>query len=115
VQTTRYLIRDNQKWTISAVGGGFYRIAVVEQGMGLGVGPVAVENSGTYDSIALEPFTGADQQLWKVDQLTDGSYRIAVKRNHFVLAATINTKPGNGVALQPFTGDDAQRWVVTAP
>jgi hypothetical protein len=54
-------------------------------------------------------------QLWKIDQLTDGSYRIASKVNKLALTATIKVKPGSGIALQTFTGDDAQRWVVTAP
>jgi hypothetical protein len=58
---------------------------------------------------------GKDNQLWKIDQLTDGTYRIASKVNKLALTATIKVKPGSGIALQTFTGDDAQRWVVTAP
>jgi hypothetical protein len=61
------------------------------------------------------PFTGGDDHLWKIDQLNDGSYRIASKASKLALTATIKTKPGNGIALQPFTSDDAQRWVIAAP
>jgi hypothetical protein len=61
------------------------------------------------------PPIGADGQLWKIDQLSDGSYRIASKVTKLVLAATVNMAPGNGTALQPFTGDDAQRWVISVP
>jgi arabinan endo-1,5-alpha-L-arabinosidase len=61
------------------------------------------------------PFTAADSQLWKIDQLSGGSYRIASKAGKLVLAATGKTETSNGIALQAFTGDDAQRWVITAP
>jgi hypothetical protein len=65
--------------------------------------------------VELAPLTGAENQLWKIDQLPDGTYRIASQANKRVLTATIRITPGNGVALEAFTGDDAQRWVITAP
>ena len=61
------------------------------------------------------PFTGTDNQLWKIDQFNDGSYRIASKAGKLALTATVKVKLGNGIALQMFTGDDAQRWVIAAP
>ena len=61
------------------------------------------------------PATGADNQLWKIDQLDDGSYRLASKAGKLALAAAVNLQPGNGVTLQTFTGDDCQRWVIAAP
>lgn len=109
VQTTRYLIRPPQQWKISPAGGGLYQIAVSDSGEALGA---ATAGSG---DVELAPFTGAENQLWKLDQLADGSYRIASKLNKRALAATHKINPGNGVALEPFTGDDAQRWVITAP
>ena len=106
VETARYLVRDNQSWTITPTGGGCYKIltAAGENGLQAAGGTAAVA-----------PFTGADNQLWKIDQLADGSYRIASQFSKLALTATVKIKPGNGIALQPFTGDDAQRWVITAP
>jgi len=42
----------------------------------------------------LTPFTGADSQLWKIDQLADGSYRIVSKAAKLALAATVKINPG---------------------
>jgi arabinan endo-1,5-alpha-L-arabinosidase len=106
VKTERYLARDNQKWTMTPAGGGFYKISGAE-------GANVLETTdGTVD---VAPFTGADNQLWKMDQLNDGSYRIASKASRLALTAMFKIKPGNGIALQTFTGDDAQRWVIDAP
>jgi len=106
VETARYLVRENQQWTITSAGGGCYQLVAALSGNAL---------AATAETVAAVPFTGADQQLWKLDQLADGSYRIAAKASQLALTATVKTKPGNGVALQPFTGDDRQRWVIAAP
>lgn len=110
VQTTRYLIRAPQKWEVSPAGGGCYQIALVESNQALGA--AVTESTGGVD---LTPFTGAENQLWKIDQLADGTYRIASKASELALTATVKISPGNGIALQPFTGDESQRWVITAP
>jgi len=114
VETARYFVRDYQKWTITPAGGGFYKIInvangnVLENGLGL---------VGYGEAVDVVPFTGADVQLWKIDQLADGSYRIVPQGgiNKLALTTTIKIKPGNGIALQSFTGDDTQRWVITEP
>ena len=112
VETARYLARDYQKWTITPAGGGFYKIINVANGNGLenGIGLVA---SGEVVDVA--PFNGADVQLWKLDQLADGSYRIKSKASQLALSVAVKIKPGIGVALQSFTGDDSQRWVIAEP
>jgi len=106
VRTARYFVRDYQKWAITPAGGGFYKLISVASTNCLEV------TDATAD---VAPFTGADNQLWKIDQLSDGSYRIASKVNKLVLASTVKIKPGNGIALQSFNGDDAQRWVIAEP
>jgi arabinan endo-1,5-alpha-L-arabinosidase len=105
--TARYLIQANQKWTITAAGGGFYKIASAA-----GENVLEASAGGTAEVV---PFAGADSQLWKLDQVSDGSYRIASKAAKLALTTTINVRPGNGTAMQPYGGDDSQRWVVTAP
>ncbi len=98
VRSTAYLSRDFQKWTITPAGGGFYKIINVQSQDSL---------KAAGESVDVELFTGADNQLWKIDQLTDGTYRIAAKGSGLALTGS------NG--LKVFTGDEAQAWVITAP
>jgi arabinan endo-1,5-alpha-L-arabinosidase len=106
VRTARYFIRDYQKWTITPDGGGFYKINNVAS-------TNCLEVTGATAEVA--PFTGADNQLWKIDQLSDGSYRLKSKASQLALTVTFKMKPGNGVTLQSFTSDAAQQWVITEP
>ena len=106
VRTARYFIRDYQKWNTTPAGHGFYEIS------GAATTNALEAAEGTLD---LSPFAGADNQLWKLDQLADGSYRIASKLDRLALTAPLKSRPGNGVVLQSFTGDDTQRWVITEP
>ncbi|WP_010185897.1 family 43 glycosylhydrolase [Sphingomonas sp. PAMC 26605] len=70
-----YLIRPHQQWSIAPADGAggyfgapYYRITINGTGRALAV-------SG--DEVVTVPvFTGAPEQLWRIDQLTDGSYRI---------------------------------------
>ena len=94
----------NQKFYITPAGGGFYKIMTPQSEMAL---------TAVNGSIQPAPFTGSEGQLWKIDELTDGTYRIQSKANHEVLTATAPLSPGNGMILQAFTGATAQRWAIT--
>jgi len=74
-----YMFRPNQKWTISPVanaggypGSPYFKIVIAGTERAL---------AATADSevIAVPAFTGAPEQLWRIDQLTDGTYRIMPK------------------------------------
>jgi arabinan endo-1,5-alpha-L-arabinosidase len=105
-QTGRYLSRDHQKWNITPAGGGFYKTLSAQSGNALTANGAAAN---------LAPFTGADNQLWKIDQLTDGTYRVAGKADRSALSAVVRKTKGNTVALEPFTGGDTQRWQIITP
>ena len=109
VESARYFVRDYQKWEITPAGGGFYKIIDAKDGNAL----EAAE--GTVLQCGIAPFTGADNQLWKIDQLADGSYRITSKVNKLALTAPVKMNRGNMIALQSFTGGDVQRWVIAEP
>lgn len=109
VQTTRYLARAPQQWKLSPAGGGLYHITSLYGELALGGA------EGRPEAVDFAPFTGAGNQLWKIDQLADGSYRVANPRTKRALTATVRVAPGNGVALEPFSSDDAQRWAIVAP
>jgi arabinan endo-1,5-alpha-L-arabinosidase len=71
-----YMSRPHQKWTISAVpeakgylGGPAYKIVVA------GTGRALAATAGA-ELITVPAFTGAPEQLWRIDQLIDGTYRI---------------------------------------
>ena len=97
-----YLVHDNQKWTVTAAGGGFYKIVGVAGGKALTASPA---------SVTAAAFSGADSQLWKIDQVSDGSYRIASKSGKLALTAGAR----GSLALAAYTGDDTQHWALDTP
>lgn len=73
-----YMFRPHQKWTITAVpgsgylGGPYYKITIAGTGRALAA-------TADAEVITVPEFTGAPEQLWRIDQLTDGTYRIMPK------------------------------------
>lgn len=104
--TARYLVHDNQQWAVASAGSGCYKITSVA-----GTNVLAAEG----ERVNGVPFTGADSQLWKLDQLDDGSYRLASKTSQLALTVMVKSQSGNSVALKPFTGADVQRWGIAVP
>ena len=79
VRISDYMARPHQKWTIEAVpeaggylGGPYYRIVIEGTGRAL-----AAAEGARLETVPA--FTGAPEQLWRIDQLTDGTYRIMPK------------------------------------
>ena len=74
-----WMNRPHQRWSIVAVpeaggylGGQYYKICIE------GTERVLAAVQGA-ELVAADGFTGADEQLWRIEQLTDGSYRIMPK------------------------------------
>jgi arabinan endo-1,5-alpha-L-arabinosidase len=74
-----YMARPHQKWTITAVpdaggylGGPYYKIVIA------GTDRV-LASTAEAEVVTVPAFTGAPEQLWRIDQLTDGTYRIMPK------------------------------------
>jgi arabinan endo-1,5-alpha-L-arabinosidase len=74
-----YMSRPHQKWTImdapdttGYIGGPYYKIVLAGTERALAATPDA-------EVITVPAFTGAPEQLWRIDQLTDGTYRIMPK------------------------------------
>lgn len=79
VRINDYMFRPHQKWTISQVpgaggylGGPYYKIVIAGTDRALAATAEA-------ELITVPTFTGAPEQLWRIDQLTDGTYRIMPK------------------------------------
>lgn len=73
------MYRPHQNWEITAVpdaggylGGAYYKIIIAGT-------QKALATTQEKEVIAAEKYTGADNQLWRIDQLTDGTYRIMPK------------------------------------
>jgi arabinan endo-1,5-alpha-L-arabinosidase len=74
-----YMGRPHQKWTITDapdttgyLGGPYYKIVIAGTERAL----AATANA---EVITVPKFTGSPEQLWRIDQLTDGTYRIMPK------------------------------------
>ena len=74
-----YMSRPHQQWTISPapdssgyIGGPYYKIVIAGTDRAL----AATANA---EVITVPAYTGAPEQLWRIDQLTDGTYRIMPK------------------------------------
>ncbi|MDP4203748.1 MAG: RICIN domain-containing protein, partial [Bacteroidota bacterium] len=74
-----YMFRPHQKWTITAVpdgggypGGPYYKIVIEGTERALAA-------TADAELVTVPKFTGAPEQLWRIDQLTDGTYRIMPK------------------------------------
>ncbi len=74
-----YMVRPNQEWKITPVanvggypGSPYFKIQIAGTERTL-----AASEDGSV--VALPTFTGGPEQLWRIDQLTDGTYRIMPK------------------------------------
>jgi arabinan endo-1,5-alpha-L-arabinosidase len=112
-----YMIRAHQQWTISPVAGAggafgapFYKIVIAGTERALAVGP-----EGTVR--AVPTFDGSPGQLWRIDQLTDGTYRIMPKasvgsKGPVALVALGRSTP----ALAAFSpASDTGKWTFQLP
>ncbi len=75
-----YMFRPHQKWTITAVpdaggylGGQYYKITIAGTKRALAA-------TADREVISVPQYTGAPEQLWRIEQLTDGTYRIMPKQ-----------------------------------
>jgi arabinan endo-1,5-alpha-L-arabinosidase len=112
-----YLCQAQQKWTVSAVtnGGGYpgspyFKITIAETDRTL----AATEDG---ELVTLPAFTGGPEQLWRMDQLTDGTWRImpkAVPKTKEPL--TLSAIGSSSATLAKFNPEsDKQRWLFKTP
>lgn len=107
-----YMFRPHQKWTITAapdssgyLGGPYYKIVIAGTDRALAA-------TADAEVITVPAFTGAPEQLWRIDQLTDGTYRIMPKvvpnsNRKLALVSSGDSTP----ALAPFDmNSDNSKW-----
>jgi arabinan endo-1,5-alpha-L-arabinosidase len=110
------MLQAQQKWVIAPVasaggypGAPYFRITIAGTERSL-----TATQGGELEAIS---FTGAPEQLWRIDQLIDGTYRISPKSvpdssATWALSAVGSSTP----TLSKFDpASDRQRWLLGAP
>jgi len=107
-----YLCQAQQKWTIAAApnaggypGAPYFKITIAGTDRALA--------ATADDELAVLPaFTGAPEQLWRIEQLPDGAWRIMPKSKPLALSA-IGASFATLSKFDPTS--DKQRWLVKTP
>ena len=112
-----FMMRPHQKWTITPVdsvggypGSPYFKITIAGTNRALAA-------TADAEVIAVPAFTGAPEQLWRIDQLIDGTYRIMPKvvpgsKELLVLTAVGSSTP----TLAKFDPkSDKSRWNFKTP
>ena len=74
-----YMFRPHQRWTISDaqqggyLGGPYYKIVIEGTNRALAA-------TADWELTTVPQFTGDDEQLWRIEQATDGTFRLMPKR-----------------------------------
>lgn len=112
-----YLCQAQQKWAIAAVpnaggypGSPYFKITIAGTDRTL----AASEDA---ELAVLPAFTGGPEQLWRLDQLADGSWRIMPKSVPNSKEALVLSAVGSSFAtLAKFDPkSDKQRWLLKTP
>lgn len=108
-----WMNRPHQRWSITAIpeaggylGGQYYKISIE------GTDRVLSAAEGA-EVVTVQEFTGVPEQLWKIEQLTDGTYRIMPKSVpgtscQYVLSSVADSTPS---LAEYVSGSDNCKWV----
>lgn len=113
VQCCDYMFHPNQRWTVTAAGeyGGYlgqpyYKITIEGTNRALAA-------TADCELTSVPEFTGAPEQLWRIDQNVDGTFRIMPKAvpGHEGESLVLYTTGDSSVALGPWNfNDDNCKW-----
>ena len=117
IRLSNYMIQAQQKWTITPApnaggypGSPYFKITIAGTDRALAATDEA-------ELVTLPAFTGAPEQLWRIDQLADGTYRImpkAVANSKVPLA--LSAIGSSFATLAKFDSrSDRQRWNLKTP
>jgi arabinan endo-1,5-alpha-L-arabinosidase len=112
-----YMLQAQQKWSITPVdnaggyaGSPYFKITIAGTERALAA-------TADAELVVVPVFTGGPDQLWRIDQLTDGTYRLLPKnvpnaKQPLALSAIGSSMP----TLETFkAGSDRQRWLLKTP
>jgi len=110
------ILQAQQRWVIAPVanaggypGAPFFRITIAGTERSL--------TATVHGELTATPFAGKDEQLWRIDQLTDGTYRIGPKSaSAFADALALSAVGSSMPTLSKFDpASDRQRWLLGTP
>ncbi|MEO8370526.1 MAG: family 43 glycosylhydrolase, partial [Candidatus Solibacter sp.] len=117
VRMANYLCQAQQKWTVTAApnaggypGSPYFKITIAGTDRALAA-------TGDAELVVLPAFTGGPEQLWRMDQLADGTWRIMPKqvpnsKEAFVLSA-IGSSFATLTKFEPKS--ERHRWLFKTP
>jgi arabinan endo-1,5-alpha-L-arabinosidase len=117
VRMANYLCQTQQKWTITSVanaggypGSPFFRITIAGTDRTLAA-------TADAELVIVPAFTGPPEQLWRIEQLPDGAWRIMPKSIPNAKEALALSAVGSSFAtLARFDpNSDKQRWLLKTP
>jgi arabinan endo-1,5-alpha-L-arabinosidase len=117
VRMANYMCQAQQKWTIEPVtsasgylGSPYFKITIA------GTNRTLAATQGA-ELVVLPAFTGGPEQLWRFDQLADGSWRISPKAIPHAKDAFVLSAVGSSFAsLARFDPQgEKQRWLLKTP
>ena len=117
IRLANYMCQAQQKWTVTPVadaggylGAPYFKITIADTDRAL-----AVDEDG--ELITLSAFTGGYEQLWRIEQLTDGTWRIMPKFASLAGESLAISAIGSSFAtLEKFDpNSDKQRWLFRNP
>ncbi len=117
MRMSNYMCQAQQKWTVTPVanaggylGSPYFKITIAGTDRTLAVGEDG-------ELVALPAFTGGNEQLWRLDQLTDGTWRVMPKSASAGKESLALSAIGSSFAtLANFDPkSDKQRWLFKTP
>lgn len=117
IRMSNYLCQAQQKWTVTPVanaggypGSPYFKITLAGTDRTLAVGEDG-------ELVARPAFTGGHEQLWRLDQLADGTWRIMPKFASQAKESLVLSAVGSSFAtLAKFDpASDKQRWLFKTP
>jgi len=117
IRMSNYMCQAHQKWTLTPVtdaggylGSPYFKITVAGTNRTLAVGDDA-------ELVALSAFTGEPEQLWRLDQLADGTWRIMPKVASIIEEPLALSAIGSSFAtLSKYDPtSDKHRWLLNTP
>jgi arabinan endo-1,5-alpha-L-arabinosidase len=117
IRMANYMCQAQQKWTVTPVadaggypGSPYFKITIAGTDRVLAVGEDG-------ELVALPAFTGGHEQLWRLDQLADGTWRIMPKfastANESLVLSAIGSSFATLAKFDP--ASDKQRWLFKTP
>jgi arabinan endo-1,5-alpha-L-arabinosidase len=117
LRLANYMCQAQQKWTFTAVtntggypGSPYFKITIAGTDR-------ALASTEDGELVTLPSFTSGPEQLWRIDQLTDGTWRIMPKSVPNTKEPLALSAIGSSFAtLARFNPDtDKQRWLLKTP